>query len=227
VKAPRKFILVMLSICVAGFGFLGRGGSAPVAVTISRITPFVLSWPTNIPSFAVQTTTNPAGGPWVEWPVAPSIVGTNYVVTNTFSGSSRLFRLSNKPQLECLGQLKQIGLAFRVWALDAGDRYPFETRTILGGTRELRAIGPDGFDTNSWMHFQVMSNEIYYPSILVCPGDLSRKAADNFQILASTNVTYRLRTGDDVFHTNDIMGVCPIDGNILFYDGTAIKGTNY
>ncbi len=91
---------------------------------------------------------------------------------------------------------------------------------------ELRAIGPDGFDTNSYLHFMVLSNYLSVTSRLVCPGDTARDAATNFASLRPENVTYRLRTGDTVTedHPEEVLAVCPIDGNTLYCDGSVTKG---
>ena len=91
---------------------------------------------------------------------------------------------------------------------------------------ELRAIGPDGFDTNAFLHFMVLSNELSVTWRLVCPGDLVRTAATNFAGLRPENVTYRLRTADTVTETNpwEVLAVCPIDGNTLYCDGSVTKG---
>jgi prepilin-type processing-associated H-X9-DG protein len=114
-------------------------------------------------------------------------------------------------------------------ALVCPDRFPFHVPTNSGGTAELRAIGPGGFDTNTFRHLLVMSNELSTPVILVCPGDLSRNAATNFQDYGPENVTYRVRSGDEVNDTNptEVPAVCPVDGNTLFCDGSVTNGIRY
>ncbi len=94
---------------------------------------------------------------------------------------------------------------------------------------ELRALGPDGFDTNSFMHFMVLSNCLSATSYLVCPGDIARSAATNFAGLGPENVTYRLRTGDTVTEENpgEVLAVCPIDGNTLYCSGSVTNGRGY
>src|SRR5690606_32850673 len=58
--------------------------------------------------------------------------------------------------VSCVNQLKQIGLAFRIWSADNGDQFPFNVSTEKGGTLELCDRGPDGYDRMSWRHFKVM-----------------------------------------------------------------------
>jgi len=129
-------------------------------------------------------------------------------------------------QINCVNNLKQIGLSFRQWALDNGDQYPFNLSTNDGGTRELCAIGGDGFDHNAAFHLLVMSNELSTPRILVCPQDRSKKAAADFSRLRPDNVTYQLHSGPEVNETNQaaVMMVCPVEGNTLKCDGTVTKG---
>lgn len=87
-------------------------------------------------------------------------------------------------KINCVNNLKQVALAFRLWAGDNDDKYPMQTSTNLGGTMELVAAGVAA------PHFVVMSNELSTPKILVCPGDPRRSAATNFPSLNATNLSY-------------------------------------
>ncbi len=87
---------------------------------------------------------------------------------------------------------------------------------------EVCAIGSDAFDNNSAATFQVMSNELATPILLVCPRDRSRKPAPNFPSLANSNITYHLRSGAEISDRNptNVLALCPICGNILRCDGS-------
>jgi hypothetical protein len=131
-----------------------------------------------------------------------------------------------KPQpITCVNNLKQIGLAFKTWALDHQDHFPFNLSTNDGGTMEYCARNSDGFDSNVALHFQVMSNELSTPLILLCPRDHTTKPARDFSVLRAENVTYWMRSGTNVTDA-DPQGQlvkCPIDGNILHCDGTVTE----
>ncbi len=75
----------------------------------------------------------------------------------------------------CDDNLKQIGLAFRAWAVDNHDMFPMQVSVVNGGTMELVDDGA------AFPHFLVMSNELSTPKVLVCPEDSGRQMATSFQ----------------------------------------------
>ena len=138
-------------------------------------------------------------------------------------------RVTNGPvkqEINCVNNLKQIGLTFRLWKGDHGDQYPFNVSTNAGGTLELCAVDKDGFYSNSFLHFKAMTGDDYLrvPLLLVCPQDHTKRAATNWASLGPDNVTYRLRSGTKASDANShtIFAVCPIDGNVLYCDGTVL-----
>ena len=138
-----------------------------------------------------------------------------------------LTKAKNRAQsINCMNNLKQIGLAFRVWALDHGDQFPFNVSAQQGGTLESCDRGADGYDRNAALHFQVLSNELRTPKILVCVADGSKQPATDFRSLGPGNVTYLVRSGTniaDVF-PNEILARCPIHGHILRCDASVEPG---
>src|SRR6266568_2342776 len=84
-------------------------------------------------------------------------------------------------RINCVNNLKQIGLGFRQWALDNNDQFSFNVSMNAGGSLEFCDRDKDGFDRNAFRHLQPMSNELNTTKILVCPKDRSRKAAADFQ----------------------------------------------
>ena len=90
-------------------------------------------------------------------------------------------------RLGCVNCMKQIGLAFRTWSIDNDDRLPMQVSVANGGTMELVANGV------VYPHFQVMSNELSTPKILLCPNDEKRSYATNFAVgLTDRNLSYFL-----------------------------------
>ena len=76
----------------------------------------------------------------------------------------------------CLNNLRQTGLGLRLWAHDNADKFPWQVPVANGGSA----------DSADWSdHFRVCSNELAAPAILLCPTDLTRKAATNWAFLAA------------------------------------------
>src|SRR5262245_32184805 len=71
-------------------------------------------------------------------------------------------------RISCVCNLKQVGVAFRTWALDHNDKYPMQVSVTNGGTMEL--IG----SPMVFASFAVMSNELSTPKVLFCPADRDR-----------------------------------------------------
>src|SRR5882724_8113127 len=72
-------------------------------------------------------------------------------------------------RINCVNNLKQIGLAFRTWALDNNDKYPMQVSVTNGGAMEIVSTG------TVFTVFQVMSNELSTPKILFCPEESDPK----------------------------------------------------
>ncbi len=85
-------------------------------------------------------------------------------------------------RLQCVNNLKQVGIAFQTWILN-GSGYQMRIGTNHGGTFEYIATG------ETFRHFQVMSNELQTPTILVCPAD-TRSAASDFTSMSNANLSY-------------------------------------
>jgi prepilin-type processing-associated H-X9-DG protein len=71
-------------------------------------------------------------------------------------------------RLNCVSNLKQIGLGFRMWSNDHEERMPWQLPAAEGGTKEF-AHSP-----YAALHFTLVSNEFNSPKILTCPSDTNR-----------------------------------------------------
>ena len=127
-------------------------------------------------------------------------------------------------EINCVNNLKQVGLAFRLWAGDHEDRYPFNLRTNRGGTAELCFRDANGFERDATPHLRVMSEELYSPKILVCPADEGRRAAVDWRSLTATNISYLVRSGTNIdeIHPEEILAQCPVHKSVLKCDGSVV-----
>jgi prepilin-type N-terminal cleavage/methylation domain-containing protein len=80
-------------------------------------------------------------------------------------------------RINCVNNLKEVGLAFRVWEGDNNDNYPMAVSTASGGASQLVcSSGNNGYKGGFVGVFCVMSNELSTPKLLICPSDSSRQS---------------------------------------------------
>jgi len=102
-------------------------------------------------------------------------------------------------RINCASNLKQVGLAYRVWEGDNSDHYP---QTAAGNSTIFPTTAPSGPLSTGvtygwaawnqpaslqliWGVYEVMSNEISNPKVIICPADSTRStAADTFTLAA-------------------------------------------
>ena len=94
-------------------------------------------------------------------------------------------------QISCVNNLKQVGIAFRVWEGDNNDRYPMAVAAVMGGAQDYIApstgiaLPPLPGLYNPSQVFMVMSNELSSPKIIFCPSDTIHDTfATNWSYLA-------------------------------------------
>jgi len=83
-------------------------------------------------------------------------------------------------RIKCVNNLKNVGLAFRIFATDNGDRFPMQVSTNDGGSAEYAVVSALG-DANIWYHFAALSNELSTPKIVTCPSDGKVTEANSWQ----------------------------------------------
>lgn len=80
-------------------------------------------------------------------------------------------------RISCVNNLKQVGLAFRIWEGDNGDKFPMQLATNYNGVQNFLAYNVANVATQptaGYMPgkaFQVMSNELSTPKVVFCPSD--------------------------------------------------------
>lgn len=108
-------------------------------------------------------------------------------------------------QINCMNNLRQVGLAYRIWEGDNGNMFPMGVSVTNGGSMETAQTG------NVVQSFLVMSNELSTPVILRCPA-VTGGTATGFSILANSNISYFV--GVDV--TNDMSPTLFLSGDCNF-----------
>ena len=109
-------------------------------------------------------------------------------------------------RIACVNELQQAGLAFNLFMHDHDGKFPMQVPMSNGGTEEFvqngyAVGGPFYF---SYRHFQVLSNELATPKILICPADTRRSAAD-FGELKDDNVSYFVGVNADFGRPDSIL----------------------
>lgn len=152
-------------------------------------------------------------------------------------------------RINCVSNLKQVGLAFRMWSNDNGEKFPWQVSTNNGGTLELTSSG------DAFPHFLAISNEANIPKIFVCPEDPARTRVVAWdQFVSDSNLSYfvgldaseafpqTILSGDRNLNTNGYLlsglvllmtnaslqwtaGLHAPGGNVGFADGSAAEMT--
>ncbi len=160
-----------------------------------------------------------------------AVLGTlGFFVASTLNAARRMAK-----GIHCVNNLKNVGLAFRVFATDHDDHFPWQVPAKDGGTANL-------FDQpeSLWRHFLVVTNaqmrpnNLDQPRILWCPMDYSKRPAATFfanpanpraaVFSGNQHVSYFLNLGAS---TNELQAETPDrilsgDRNLLV-DGKAIE----
>jgi len=127
-------------------------------------------------------------------------------------------------RISCVNNLKQVGVAYRVWSNDNGDRYPATQQVAQGGWQDLTTTGPgataNGSGPSCFTNYEIMQNELgQSPKIVLCPSD-DRTANTNFYdphwtapgIVAgsgtfdNTNVSYWVGPGASDTYPQSLLG---------------------
>ena len=88
-------------------------------------------------------------------------------------------------RIACVSNLKEMGMAFRLWENDHGDQYPMSVSVTNGGAMEL--IAPD----QAYVLWQTVSNQLTSPKALWCPADTKAASATSFSTgFSDANISY-------------------------------------
>jgi prepilin-type N-terminal cleavage/methylation domain-containing protein len=134
-------------------------------------------------------------------------------------------------RINCANNLKQVGLAFKTWALDNGDRYPMLVDSANGGPYHQTAFGASTWGGQYMFEiFGVMSNELSTPKILACPSD-ERSAHTNFSMSAGATAPANPTTAGVYFNDFEVsycLGKDAMDTNpqMILTSDRAIYGSS-
>lgn len=110
----------------------------------------------------------------------------------------RHFRVSSSANgMTCVNNLKQIHLAFRIYAGDNRDRFPMNIST--NNTPFVNEATP------VYEYFKLTENELGTPKVVICPSDKNRIAAKDFTNFSNSNVGYFIGFDSNEIRTNSMV----------------------
>ncbi len=97
-------------------------------------------------------------------------------------------------KISCTNNVKQVGLAYRIWSGDNGDKYPQSVSYAQGGAMEnVQKGSASSARLNPIQVFMVMSNELSTPKVTYCPSDSYQQTAPtvfNYAAIAGAPIIY-------------------------------------
>src|SRR5688572_7740610 len=90
-------------------------------------------------------------------------------------------RHASHGRIKCVNNLKNVGLAFRIFATDNNDLFPGQVMASNG-------VELANMDVVTVLKY--LSNELSTPKILICPKDEKREETTNFVSLTAKNLSY-------------------------------------
>ena len=129
-------------------------------------------------------------------------------------------------RISCVNNLKQVGIATRIYGTDNQDRFPWQIPSIetgkdgkevmTGGTAEYLASSKY---KETWKHWHALSNMLSNPKVLRCPRDKNRNQVVSFSDSSfggengNLSFSYFIGKGADEAKPNNILSG---DRNIMF-----------
>ncbi len=109
-------------------------------------------------------------------------------------------------RISCVNNLKQIGIAYKVWANDNGDLFPAAQATNSSGWKDLGVT--TGQAQWTYTNYVIMANELgQSPKVAMCPSD-DRVAMTNFNNsrMDNTFISYFVGVGAGDTYPQSILG---------------------
>lgn len=105
----------------------------------------------------------------------------------------------------CVNNLKEIGIAYRLWPSDQGDLAPSQTRLAYGGWQDLLTNADQG--AICWTNYAIMRNDLAQSTrVVICPSD-ERSAATSFTNgFDNSHLSYFVGVGANDAYPRSILG---------------------
>jgi len=156
------------------------------------------------------------------------VIAIGVILVGLQTGCGMAKAKAKAQRISCVNNLKQIGIATRIYATDNQDRFPWQVPAIetgpdgeeimTGGTAEYIAVSKA---PEYWKHFQALSNELSNPKVVRCPSDRNRNQANSFGETefggptGNLSMSYFIGKGSDEAKPNTILSG---DRNIAYGD---------
>jgi len=95
--------------------------------------------------------------------------------------ANRNYRGFKAQRIKCINNLKNVGLAYRIYATDNNDRFP--TSSLASNAVNLASVKITEV-------FQSLSNELSTPKLIICPADNKAAEANSFANLTAKNISF-------------------------------------
>lgn len=87
-------------------------------------------------------------------------------------------------RINCVSNLKQVGLAMRMWSNEHEEKFPWQVPVATNGTLEF-AESPEVF-----RHFLAVSNELTSPKVLACSSDKKISRESDWTKFSNAHLSY-------------------------------------
>ena len=160
-------------------------------------------------------------GGFTGWDLLVCVVTVGLAISFVFREMTRP-RSRGCCRINCASNLKQVGLALRMWSNDNGEKFPWQVSTNHGGTSELISSG------DAFPHFAAVSNEVNTPKVFVCATDSARtRVAGWDQFVSDAHVSYFAGLdANEVFPQMILSGDRNLSTNRNFLSGLVLLMTN-
>jgi prepilin-type N-terminal cleavage/methylation domain-containing protein len=104
----------------------------------------------------------------------------------TLSPTTGRFSKEKAHRIRCVNNLKNVGLAFRIYSTDHNDRFPWE----LPDPKDTNAPAHILYSPDPSAYLLAVTNELSTPKIVICPADKGRPEATNWTQFTRQNLSY-------------------------------------